>query len=224
MDTLKDFLFFNANVATDFNTFCEGEYLVIQTYPHDQKLVVKHRSFDYQEANSSCELENLAHDYTSFSLRIFHDSKLWTVDFEGNPQSLSLQQDWKIAQKYFQPCCTNDVECELNVCQCSYPYFSTIRTDISSNGEYNSQLRLETCLVDDHSREIDHCPNCNCALIVEEDEDEDEDEDNVDEEESTPVACIGCSNYHGVEYGGNMLVCGIHTQGWDGENCPDYQQ
>ncbi|NDJ26290.1 hypothetical protein GS682_32995 [Nostoc sp. B(2019)] len=220
MDTERDFLFCNERIATDFNPFCEGEYLVIQTYPYEKNLRVSKRSFNYQTANSSCEIENLAHDCSSFGLRIFHDSKLWTVDFEGNPQSLSKQQNWKIAEKYFQSCCTNNVECEVNVCQCSYPYFSTLRVDISNTGEYGSHLRLETCLVDDNSREIDHCPNCNCALIVE----FDEDEDDVDEEESTPVACIGCQNYHGQYYGGNMLVCGIHALGWDGENCPDFQQ
>ncbi|MBD6621151.1 hypothetical protein FNW02_37005 [Komarekiella sp. 'clone 1'] len=210
MDTLKD-----------FNHFDEREYLVIQTYPRDLRLRITKRSFDYKSAKICESIENLAHDYTFFALRISHDSKLWTVDFEGNPESLSLEQDWKIAEKYFQPCCAN-VECGLNVCQCSYPYFSTIRTDISSDGEYNSHLRLETCLVDDNSRQIDHCPNCNCALIVEFDEDEDEDE--LNDEESTPIACIGCQNYHGQYYGGNMLVCGIHARGWDGENCPDYQQ
>ncbi|WP_193199766.1 hypothetical protein [Nostoc sp. MG11] len=222
MDTLKDFLFLKANVAAEFNPFDEREYLVIQTYPRDQSLRVSKRSFDYESAKSYEIIVNMAHDCSSFGLRIFHNSKLWTVDFEGNPESISLEQDWKIAEKYFQPCCTNDVECEVNICQCSYPYFSTLRVDISDTGEYSSHLRLETCLVDDNSREIDHCPNCNCALIVE--EDEDEDEDDLDETESTPLACIGCDNYHGQYYGGNMLVCGIHARGWDGENCPDYQQ
>ena len=36
-------------------------------------------------------------------------------------------------------------------------------------------------------------------------------------------ACIGCHNYHGQVYGGNLLVCGMHPYGWDGENCPDWQ-
>jgi prophage antirepressor-like protein len=50
------------------------------------------------------------------------------------------------------------------------------------------------------------------------------DEDDFDEEEeSLPVACVGCQNYHGVEYAGNMLICGIHAHGWDEENCPDFQ-
>lgn len=34
-------------------------------------------------------------------------------------------------------------------------------------------------------------------------------------------ACIGCSNYHGRIYGGNLLVCAMHPYGWIDENCPD---
>lgn len=37
-------------------------------------------------------------------------------------------------------------------------------------------------------------------------------------------ACMGCSQYHGQVYGGNLLVCGMHPYGWDGESCPDWQQ
>ncbi|NET00054.1 MAG: hypothetical protein F6K62_00230 [Sphaerospermopsis sp. SIO1G2] len=36
-------------------------------------------------------------------------------------------------------------------------------------------------------------------------------------------ACIGCNNYHGQVYGGNLLVCGMHPHGWDDENCPDWE-
>jgi hypothetical protein len=36
-------------------------------------------------------------------------------------------------------------------------------------------------------------------------------------------ACIGCRHYHGQAYGGNLLVCGMHPYGWDGDNCPDWQ-
>ncbi|MBE9124975.1 MULTISPECIES: hypothetical protein [unclassified Coleofasciculus] len=44
--------------------------------------------------------------------------------------------------------------------------------------------------------------------------------------EPTPeqnTACIGCHHYHGQVYGGNLLVCGMHPYGWDGENCPDWE-
>jgi hypothetical protein len=37
-------------------------------------------------------------------------------------------------------------------------------------------------------------------------------------------ACVGCSNYHGKVYGGNLLVCAIHPYGWDDNNCPDWEK
>jgi hypothetical protein len=37
-------------------------------------------------------------------------------------------------------------------------------------------------------------------------------------------ACIGCTNYHGQVYGGNLLVCAMHPHGWDDKNCPDHQE
>ncbi|MBW4563566.1 MAG: hypothetical protein KME32_20960 [Mojavia pulchra JT2-VF2] len=37
-------------------------------------------------------------------------------------------------------------------------------------------------------------------------------------------ACIGCSNYHGQVYGGNLLVCAMHPHGWDDNNCPDWEK
>ncbi|MTJ50555.1 hypothetical protein [Dolichospermum sp. UHCC 0259] len=38
------------------------------------------------------------------------------------------------------------------------------------------------------------------------------------------AACIGCSNYHGQVYNGNLLVCGMHPHGWDDESCPDWEK
>ena len=38
------------------------------------------------------------------------------------------------------------------------------------------------------------------------------------------AACMGCSNYHGQVYGGNLLVCGMHPHGWDDESCPDWEK
>ncbi|MBD2504697.1 hypothetical protein [Anabaena azotica] len=38
-----------------------------------------------------------------------------------------------------------------------------------------------------------------------------------------PKPCQGCCNYHGKEYGGVMLVCGIHPEGVKGDSCPDYE-
>ncbi|MEM9925362.1 MAG: hypothetical protein AAF915_16685 [Cyanobacteria bacterium P01_D01_bin.50] len=36
-------------------------------------------------------------------------------------------------------------------------------------------------------------------------------------------ACIGCRNYHGQVYNGNLLVCGIYPHGYDDESCPDWE-
>lgn len=36
-------------------------------------------------------------------------------------------------------------------------------------------------------------------------------------------ACIGCQNYHGRAYNGNLLVCGIHPYGWTDDSCPDWE-
>jgi hypothetical protein len=40
---------------------------------------------------------------------------------------------------------------------------------------------------------------------------------------SNQPACVGCRHYHGQSYGGNLLICGMHPFGWDGETCPDWQ-
>ncbi len=38
------------------------------------------------------------------------------------------------------------------------------------------------------------------------------------------AACIGCKNYHGQVYGGNLLVCGMHPYGWEADgDCPDWE-
>ena len=38
------------------------------------------------------------------------------------------------------------------------------------------------------------------------------------------AACIGCSQYHGQVYSGNLLVCGMHPHGWDDASCPDWEK
>ena len=37
-------------------------------------------------------------------------------------------------------------------------------------------------------------------------------------------ACINCANYHGQSYNGNLLVCAMHPEGWDDNNCPDWEE
>ena len=46
----------------------------------------------------------------------------------------------------------------------------------------------------------------------------------VEPNQETYPACIGCRHYHGRIYGGNLLVCGMHPYGWDGESCPDWEE
>jgi len=36
-------------------------------------------------------------------------------------------------------------------------------------------------------------------------------------------ACVGCSNYHGQAYNGNLLVCAIHPYGYNDVSCPDWE-
>lgn len=37
----------------------------------------------------------------------------------------------------------------------------------------------------------------------------------------TPTGCAGCRHYHGQAYNGNVLICGMHPYGWEGDTCPD---
>jgi hypothetical protein len=46
---------------------------------------------------------------------------------------------------------------------------------------------------------------------------------------SRPRVCHGCDHYHGIAYGysrhmRNVLVCGFHPYGWQGDHCPDWNQ
>jgi hypothetical protein len=36
-------------------------------------------------------------------------------------------------------------------------------------------------------------------------------------------ACVGCSHYHGENYGGNLLVCAMHPYGVEGQSCSDWE-
>ena len=36
-------------------------------------------------------------------------------------------------------------------------------------------------------------------------------------------ACVGCRNYNGSMFGGNLLVCGFHPYGWPEGHCPDWE-
>ncbi|MHC5821154.1 MAG: hypothetical protein ACYT04_36105, partial [Nostoc sp.] len=102
MDTPTDFLFLEESIATKYNPrFGDREYLVIQTYPLGKTTRVVYRTYDYQEAERSCNLENLSHDYSSYATRIYHDSKLWIPgNISGIPYKISEQQFWEIHPDY----------------------------------------------------------------------------------------------------------------------------
>jgi hypothetical protein len=224
MDTPQDFAFLNENVALSYNPYQEAEYLIIQTYPLSKELRVIKRTFDYAQAKSWCDLENLAHDYSSFGLRIYHSSKLWTITSVGRPGCISEEQDWKIQSSYLEARYNRDADgevvayndgeviCgEIVVCWCSYPYFSALVASTNRNNEPDEYWQPITCLIEDNGRDIDACPNCGCSLIEEDDDDLD-----------IPLACQGCGNYHGEVYGENLLVCAMHPYGWEDGACPDY--
>ncbi|RAM48831.1 MAG: hypothetical protein C6Y22_25770 [Hapalosiphonaceae cyanobacterium JJU2] len=214
MDTKEDFQFLEESVARKHNPkFGQREYLVIQTYPIGKTIRVIYRSYDYQEAEQQCNLENLANDYCSFATRVYYDGKIWVPSVRtGIPYKISEQQFWEIHDYYKKVSNDLNIDGEIEIHDCSYPYFYSLKTD--NLREYWQPL---TCLKDDYGRDIDVCPNCGCNLVEYDYEDLEEDED-------IPLACKGCSNYHGEFYEDTQLICGIHPYGWlnDG-NCPDFE-
>jgi hypothetical protein len=40
---------------------------------------------------------------------------------------------------------------------------------------------------------------------------------------ATHRVCMGCKNYNGSNYGGNLLVCGMHPYGCDSDVCVDWE-
>ncbi len=217
MDTPTDFLFLREDIAMRHNPFYEGEYLVIQTSPRRIKLHVEYRTYDYSKAVSRCELENLAHDYSSFAVRVFHEGKLWRFNINGHPTKPSEQQNWDIHPDYLAVHYDRNSDGEIVVHECSYPYFSSLKSLINRHGEAAEHWQPLTCLQEDEGREINACPNCGYSLVDDEDEDEDEDDD-------VPTACIGCGNYDGEFYGDARLICAIHPYGCSDEICPDFRK
>ncbi|NJL77695.1 MAG: hypothetical protein HC917_00430 [Richelia sp. SM2_1_7] len=213
METANDFLFLNEDMANKFNPFYEGEYLVIQTLPRNIELRVEYRSHDYYKAKSRCDIENFAHDYTSFGLRIFHQGQLWRVNCSGEATVLSKQQNWDVHPDYLAVHYNQNSDGEIVVHECSYPYFDSLKLTVNRYGESAEYWQPLTCLQSDNGREIDKCPNCGYSLIDDQDE----------EDEDTPVACIGCSNYHGELYGDAQLICAIHPYGCSDQICPDFE-
>jgi hypothetical protein len=77
----------------------------------------------------------------------------------------------------------------------------------------NPKFGILTCLKNDNGRNITVCPNCGATLQ----EDEEDDYDDF-----VPLACRGCTNYHGDFYGYIQLICAIHPYGCDLYFCPDF--
>ncbi|NJO62401.1 MAG: hypothetical protein HC836_30500 [Richelia sp. RM2_1_2] len=208
----------NAPDSEQYHPYQQGEYLVICTYPRGKSLRCEYRSFDYHTARSKRDLENLAHDYSSFGLRIFHQGKLYHVTDSGKPGKISKQQDWKIHPDYKAAHYDRNTDGEIEICECSYPYFWALVLYLNLDNEASEKWQPVTCLVDDSDREIDNCPNCGSRLI---EDDVEEDYDDF-EPDYLLAACNGCSNYHGEFYNGNLLICAIHPHGFDNESCPDF--
>ena len=40
---------------------------------------------------------------------------------------------------------------------------------------------------------------------------------------ATHPACVGCINYNGCVYGGNLLVCGMYPYGCNSDTCADWE-
>jgi hypothetical protein len=40
---------------------------------------------------------------------------------------------------------------------------------------------------------------------------------------ATHPACVGCINYNGSVYGGNLLICGIYPYGCNTDTCVDWE-
>jgi hypothetical protein len=213
MDTKEDFSFLLEHVAEKFNPYQEGEYLIIQTRS-GWRLHPLHRGFDYRAAKSFCDMENMGSDYSHYSVRIIHQGKLHRVDWDGAPTEPSKEQDWKIAEDYYNARYIERLDCEIEVCKCSYPVFWNYKSYTNSYGEGATKWRPITCLVEDHGREIDSCPNCG-ARLIEEDEDESWEEEFWEE---APSPCKGCSYYSGE----SSLLCTVHPYGLVDDICPDY--
>ncbi len=215
MDTQADFIFLIERVADKFNPLQNGEYLVIQICAQSLRLHPLHRGFDYLAARSFCEFENLSSDY---SIRIVQQGKLHHVNASGLPTQQSKEQDWKIHEHYYNARFSPETDCDIEVCNCSYPVFWSDRSVIARDGETRQAWLPVTCLVEDFGREVNYCPNCNSTLVEEVEPEEVEDEDC----EEVPTACVGCRYYNSD----SLLACAIHPLGVDEtvEICPDYSQ
>ena len=200
-----------------------GQYVVIQTHPLGRRINYICNTFSLTKARQRKELENLAHDYSCFAIRMYFCGKLYQVKPDGTRGIRSLEQDWRIEPSYWDAHCIRSNDAAVLLCpNCSYPFFTNMVMESASGFEPWSQP--VTCLVEHDGRQISECPNCTHDLFSEDEEEEDEEDEFVykDYNYSVPRACEGCQNYHGGFYGNTKLICAIHPSGYSGESCPDY--
>jgi hypothetical protein len=158
-------------------------------------------------------MESLGSDYNHYSVRIIHQGKLHCVDSDGAATEPSKEQDWKINEDYYNARYVDDLDCEIEMCDCSYPIFWSHKSFTDLNGEAVTDWCSITCLIDDHGRDINCCPNCGAEFFEQEDgEEEDE------KYSSAPDTCIGCK-YYSDNY---VMACAVHPYGPDDDICPDY--
>jgi hypothetical protein len=199
MDTKEDFVFLTDDVADKFNPYQEGEYLVIQVHTKDILLRSLHRGFDYHAAKNFSDLIRLNNRGKHYYLRVIHLKKLYTVNWDGAPVKLAHQQDWKIHEDYYKRHHTENLDCRVETCVCSYPLFWSWEDYTHPNGDPDQLWRPMTCLIDDHGREVDNCPNCDKKLIA-------------------SKVCTGCKYYND----NFLLACAVNPCGSVDNICPDY--
>lgn len=221
MDTPEDFLFLDARVALEFNPYQEGEYLVLKYVVGEMHLRVVYRDFCYCTAQISYYKENLATPFKKdrFELNILRinlGGKLYCVNLEGAPSELSEQQDWKIHHDYRGAGYVENFRSGIKACVCTYPLFRSWKNYIHPNEDPDLLWDAATCLVDDHGREVDNCPNCHKKLTK------------VFGRQLNPIAyknrqkilpeCFNCQYYSS----NHLLLCAVYPSGPVDDICPDY--
>lgn len=223
MDTPENCLFINTRIAEGFNPYKEGEYLVVQIFPIDWPLRVIHRSFDYNAATlvrKACLEDYFSHrdEHKYCELNVIHLRKLYYVDFDGVPVELSRQQDWKIHEDYFNARCTKSLDFKLSSCSCSYPLYWSWRDYTFPNGDFDELWHPKTCLIDDHGREVDNCPNCDSELMKVFSRQLTYTHMARKNRRKTLSGCASCKYYSD----NHLLPCAVHPCRPVDDICPDY--
>lgn len=148
------------------NNIQNREYVLIQTYPTPKKLQIVYRTFDFNQARDKFAIENLANDTRSFGIRICLNGTLYVVQPQtGEIKEESQFQDWKIHHFYQELDDIKDQYGDILICECSYPYFTDLMMESTHSTKPFAGSIPVTCLENDHSREINDCPNCGTNLF-----------------------------------------------------------